>query len=99
MLFVFRLTDRPDAQELRNSHYAAHSAWLDAHANQILVAGILKPEEDGPHVAAIWIVKAANRDAALALADSDPFWAHGLRATREVYFYKARSAIKEFTGS
>lgn len=97
MLFLLRFTDKPDTQLIRDQYYKAHAAWLDANAASVLVAGVLKPEPDAPHVAAIWIVRAPDRAAALALADTDPFWINGLRATREIYFYKVRSALAAFT--
>jgi len=96
MLFILRFTDKPDSLPLREQHLAAHVAWLDAHADAVLVAGTLRPEQEGPPVAAIWIVRAASRDAVLALSDSDPFWIHGLRATREVFYYRAHSALPVF---
>jgi len=96
MLFILRFTDKPDSLPLREQHLAAHVAWLDAHADAVLVAGTLRPEPEGPPVAAIWIVRAASRDAVLALSDSDPFWIHGLRATREVFYYRAHSALPAF---
>jgi uncharacterized protein YciI len=96
MLFILRFTDKPNSLPLREQHLAAHLAWLDAHAEQVLVAGTLRPEPDAAPVAAIWIVRAASREAVFALSDSDPFWIHGLRATREVFYYRAHSALPAF---
>ena len=96
MLFILRFTDKPDSLPLREQHLAAHLAWLDAHAEQVLVAGTLRAEPDSLAVAAIWVVSAPSRDAVLALSDSDPFWIHGLRATREVFYYRAHSALPAF---
>ena len=96
MLFILRFTDRPDSLRIREKHYSAHIAWLDAHADSVLVAGVMKEKADGPNVAALWIVTAASSEAVLALSDSDPFWTNGLRATREVFHYKAHSALDAF---
>ena len=96
MLFILRFTDKPDSLPLREQHLAAHLAWLDAHAEQVLVAGTLRSEPDSLAVAAIWVVSAPSRDSVLALSDSDPFWIHGLRATREVFYYRAHSALPAF---
>ena len=98
MLFILRFTDTPDSLALREQHFKAHLAWLDAHAQQVLVAGTLRPEPDAAAVAAIWIVSAPSRDAVLALSDTDPFWINGLRATREVFYYRAHSALAAFNG-
>jgi len=94
MLFILRFTDRPDSLRIREKHYSAHIAWLDAHADSVLVAGVIKDEPDGPNIAALWIVSAQSREAALALSDTDPFWINGLRGTREVFYYKAHSALE-----
>lgn len=96
MLFILRFTDKPDSLPVREQHLAAHLAWLDAHADAVLVAGTIRPEPEAAAVAALWIVNAPSREAVLALSDTDPFWIHGLRATREVFYYKAHSALPAF---
>jgi uncharacterized protein len=96
MLFILRFTDKPNSLPVRERYLAEHIAWLDAHADQVLVAGTLRPEPEAAAVAAIWIVRAASRAAVLALSDGDPFWIHGLRATREVFYYRAHSALPSF---
>jgi len=97
MLFILRFTDKPDSLALREQHLKAHLAWLDTHAAAVLVAGTLRVEPDAPAaLAAIWIVKGQSREAVLALSDSDPFWIHGLRASREVFYYRAHSALPDF---
>jgi uncharacterized protein YciI len=92
-LFILRFTDKPDSMPIRAKHMTEHVAWLDAHADEVLVAGTLRVAPEDPPVAAIWIVKADSREAVLALSDSDPFWIHGLRATREVFHYRSHSPI------
>lgn len=93
MLFMIRFTDRPGSLAVREKYYDAHIAWLDAHADSVLVAGVIKEQADGPNIAALWIVSAPSREAALALSDTDPFWINGLRGTREIFHYKAHSAL------
>ena len=92
-LFILRFTDKPDSMPIRQRHMAEHVAWLDAHADAVLVAGTLRVEPEQPPVAAIWIVKAESPAAVLALSDSDPFWTQGVRATREVFHYRSHSPI------
>lgn len=92
-LFILRFTDRPDALPIRQRYMAAHVAWLDAHADEVLVAGTLRVNPEDAAVAAIWIVKADSREAVLALSDGDPFWVNGLRSTREVFHYRSHSPI------
>ena len=92
-LFLLRFTDKPDSLAIRKQHMAEHVAWLDAHAEAVIVAGTMRVAETDPPLAAIWIVRAETAEAVLALSDSDPFWVNGLRATREVFLYRAHSAI------
>ncbi|MEY4761281.1 MAG: hypothetical protein RLZZ200_1137 [Pseudomonadota bacterium] len=92
-LFLLRFTDKPDSMAIRQRHLAEHVAWLDAHADEVIVAGTLRVAQEDPPLAAIWIVRADSAEAVLALSDGDPFWVHGLRATREVFLYRAHSAI------
>ena len=96
MLFILRFTDKPDSLALREQHLKEHLAWLDARASEVLVAGTLRVEAEAAAVAAIWIVRAESREAVLTLSDSDPFWINGLRATREVFYYRAHSALPAF---
>ena len=93
MLFILRFTDKPDSLHIRQRHLAEHIAWLDAHAEQVLVAGALRTEPQLPPVAALWIVRADSPEAVLTLSATDPFWTNGLRATREVFHYSAHTAL------
>jgi uncharacterized protein YciI len=96
MLFILRFTDKPDSLHIRERHLAEHIAWLDAHAEQVLVAGAMRTEPHLPPVAAMWIVKADSPEAVLTLSETDPFWINGLRATREVFHYRAHTALAAF---
>jgi uncharacterized protein YciI len=93
MLFLVHLVDRENSADLRATHLHDHMEWLAAHADTLLVAGLMQPEPDAPHVGAIWIVKAPSREAVLAMADTDPFWLNGVRRSREVYYYGVRTAL------
>ena len=93
MLFILRFTDKPDSLHIRERHLAEHMAWLDGHAEQVLVAGAMRTEPQLPPVAAMWIVKADSPEAVLTLSETDPFWINGLRATREVFHYRAHTAL------
>ena len=70
MLFILRFTDQPDSLHIRERHLAEHVAWLDAHADQVLVAGKLRTDPQAAPVAAQWIVKAPSPEAALALSET-----------------------------
>lgn len=93
MLFAIHLVDRENSVDLRARLLHEHMDWLAANADTLLIAGLLQPEPDSPHVGAIWVVRAESREAALAMADTDPFWIHGLRKSREIYYYGVRTRL------
>jgi hypothetical protein len=99
MLFILRFTDKPDSLHIRERHLAEHVAWLDAHAEQVLVAGAMRTAPQLPPVAALWIVKADSPEAVLTLSETDPFWVNDLRATREVFHYSAHTALVGLKGA
>ncbi len=84
MLFFVRFTDRSDRLAVRQAHLAAHMAWLGEHADAIRVGGPLREDPAANPVGAMWLVEAADRAAVEALIATDPFWANGLRESREI---------------
>lgn len=91
MLFAVRFTDKPDTQAIRQQFMQAHLDWLDQNQSAVLVGGPLRADMDGAAVGSMWVVEAENRDAVVALIDTDPFWIEGLRASVEIlHWIKAR---------
>ncbi|MFN8586520.1 MAG: YciI family protein [Candidatus Eisenbacteria bacterium] len=84
MLFFVRFTDHADRLDVRQAHLAAHMAWLAEHADAIRLGGPLRESPEANPVGAMWLVEAADRAAVEALIATDPFWTHGLRASREI---------------
>ena len=83
-LFAVLFTDRPDHGELRAEHLQAPIDWVDAHQDQVLVAGSLRHEQGDVPKGGLWIVEAESKDAVYALMQSDPFTTCGLRQGVEV---------------
>ena len=84
MLFIIRFTDNPGSRELRERNLAAHIAWLGERRDSILVAGSLRQETGADPIGALWVVEAADKDAAARVFDSDPFWTCGMRRNVEI---------------
>jgi uncharacterized protein len=90
MLFVVRFTDDPQRLSTRKQFLPDHLEWLEAHKKNVLVPGSLRPEPDAAPTGACWIVEAQDKNEVEHLLQSDPFWVHGLRKSREIlHWYKA----------
>jgi len=88
MLFIARFTDKPNVSELREKLLPAHFKWLDENKEKVLVPGSLRPDVDGPSLGGLWIVEADSKAEVDEIFKTDPFYANGLRAKVEVYFWK-----------
>ena len=78
MFYAILCTDKPDHQQLRADNRPAHLAYLEAHAEQILIAGPL-PTEDGSAVTgSLLVLDFPDRAAAEAFAEQDPYAQAGL---------------------
>jgi hypothetical protein len=88
MLFIARFTDKPNIAELRDKLFPAHLEWLDKNKDKVLVPGSLRPDVDGPSLGGMWIIEAGSKAEAEKVYQTDPFFANGLRAKVEVYFWK-----------
>ncbi|MER2519885.1 MAG: YciI family protein [Bdellovibrionales bacterium] len=87
MLFVVRFTDKPGTQALRAEFMDAHLAWVRDNSSWILLAGALREAPEAVAVGGLWVVEALSREAAQEKLESDPFWAHGLRAGVDIYLW------------
>jgi uncharacterized protein len=88
MLFIAKFTDRPGISELRETLLEDHFAWLDKHKDKVLVAGSLREDVDGGSLGGLWIIEADSKAEAEKVFQTDPFFANGLRAHAEVFFWK-----------
>jgi uncharacterized protein YciI len=80
-------TDNPDAAAVRDTQRQAHFDYLARHADRILLAGGLRPSEDGWWSGGLWIIEAGTRAEAAALCEEDPFFVHGLRRGYELQLW------------
>lgn len=96
MLFVARFTDKPGIAERRSELLQDHFDWL-ANADQVLIAGALRDEPDGDSLGGLWIIEAENKEAAERVFRTDPFFANGLRAKVELYYYVKANPERKVT--
>ena len=84
MLFAVLFIDKPGQGALRAAQLAAHIAWVDAHKEQVLVAGSLRENPADVPKGGLWVVQAPDKAAVRALMQADPFYTCGLRQSVEV---------------
>jgi uncharacterized protein len=81
--FAIHCIDKPDSADLRVETRPAHLAHINAHREQVLVAGpLLRP--DGRAMGSLLIMEFDDRDTAIAFANADPYHLAGLFESRSV---------------
>ena len=84
MLFIVRFEDNQNRFEIRKRYLDAHISWLDENKAHVLVGGSLRESPDAQPVGGLWIVNAESKQQVEMLIETDPFWVHGLRKSREI---------------
>ena len=80
--------DRPDSASLRDTHRAAHVAFLEEAFQEIIFGGPLKNMPDGASTGAIIVVNCATREDAEAFIKDDPFLRNGVYESVAVRAFK-----------
>jgi uncharacterized protein YciI len=84
MLFAVLFDDNPAADPgIRESHMAAHLAFLEAQGGAVAAAGPLHGP-DGEGAGGMWLVEAEGAEAVERLIRADPFWRTGLRRSHRI---------------
>jgi len=78
MLFLIHCTQKPDGQAIRDAHYDAHRAYLQASEVDIKLAGPMVADDGVARIGSVFIVDVPDRAAAEAFSAGDPFSRHGL---------------------
>ena len=87
MLFAVRFEDDQGQSAIRKRYLDAHIAWLDQHADSVLVGGSLRLESDANPIGGLWIVRASSKEVVEGLIETDPFWQQGLRSNVEILYW------------
>jgi hypothetical protein len=78
MLFLIHCTQRPDGQAIRDAHYDAHRAYLQASPVDIKLAGPMVDDAGDKRIGSVFVVDVPDRAAAEAFSAGDPFTQNGL---------------------
>ena len=87
MLFAFMLYDATGTAALRQQVRPEHKAYLAGVADRIAFAGPLLGD-DGAMNGSLLVIDFADRAAALAWLEAEPFTRAGVYATREVRAFR-----------
>jgi uncharacterized protein YciI len=87
MLFALICTDKPQSLELRMSVRPDHLKYLESLGARLKAAGPFTTDEGQP-TGSLVIIEAADRAAAKAMADNDPYAGAGLFASVEIKPWK-----------
>lgn len=87
MLFVFLLTDRPGAGELRQRVRPQHKEYLARVQERIAFAGPLVHDDGSTMLGSLLVIDFASREAAAAWLADEPFTQAGLYASTTVHAF------------
>ena len=87
MLFALLCTDKPNSVDLRMSVRPDHLKYLESLGSALKAAGPFTTDEGSP-TGSLVIIEAADRAAAKAIADADPYARAGLFASVEIKPWK-----------
>ncbi|HEX2020032.1 MAG TPA: YciI-like protein [Aurantimonas sp.] len=77
MLYALLCDDKPDSLQLRLDTRAEHLAFLNGLGDMLKFAGPFLDEENKP-CGSLVVIEAESREAAMAIADRDPYAMAGL---------------------
>lgn len=78
MLYIIYQHDRPGGAAIRAARREAHFAYLDGHADKLVLGGALLDEDGETRIGSVLIVNVASRAEAEAFSENEPFRAAGL---------------------
>ncbi|MBT6442707.1 MAG: hypothetical protein HOK61_09815 [Alphaproteobacteria bacterium] len=85
MLFMVLNTDKADTGSLREDTRPPHVEYLKSMGEKLRLAGPWLAEDNQTAIGSLWIVEAADKAAAEALAQADPFAQAGLFESTTVF--------------
>lgn len=71
MLLVVVFDDEAPMAEMRARLEPAHLAFLDAHRDEIKIAGGLRDRPGGPYVGGLWVLEVASKERAVELIEGE----------------------------
>jgi uncharacterized protein YciI len=89
MRFVVIFEDSPDMVAVRLRLEPEHLAFLNAHRDEIPMAGGLRHEHGGAYVGGLWVFEVDSKQRAVELIEQDPYFIACPRAYRLLAWGKA----------
>jgi uncharacterized protein YciI len=89
MRFVVIFEEGDEMLPVREQLEPARLAFLEAHRDEIPMAGGLRNEHGGPYVGGLWVFEVDSRKRAVALIESDPYFLANPRKYRLLAWGKA----------
>jgi uncharacterized protein len=92
-LYCIHAFDKPDSADIRAASYAAHRAYLAGAAAigvMIHASGPMMDDAGAQAVGSLFVIEAADKEAALRFNAGDPFAAAGLWARVDVTRFDLR---------
>ena len=89
MRFVVIFEEGQEMALVRASSEPAHLAFLEAHREEIPMAGGLRDEHGGRYVGGLWVFEVESRERAVALIERDPYFLANPRKYRLLAWGKA----------
>ena len=89
MRYIAIFEDTGPMPAVRQSTEPAHLDYLDAHHDEIKMAGGLREVAGGPYVGGLWVCEVSSRERALELIEADPYYQTHPRPYRLLLWGKA----------
>jgi uncharacterized protein len=89
MRLIALFEDEPAMAAVRQRLEPAHLAFLEAHRDEIRMAGGLRDEPGGPYVGGLWVFEVASKARAIELIEADPYYQAHCRPYRLLAWGKA----------
>lgn len=93
MLFVIHALDKKGAMPTRAKHYRDHRIHLDrseTYQVDVITAGTLIADDGETPCGSVFVVDAANRDAANRFVHSDPYHLNGVWEHVDIHGYSKK---------
>ena len=85
MLYIVHCTDHPErSSAIRTEHLAKHLAYLEQHADIILLGGARLADDGVTRIGSTLILNVPSRGAAVSFSENEPFRAAGLYRSVEI---------------
>ncbi|MGH6866674.1 MAG: YciI family protein [Methyloceanibacter sp.] len=84
MLYTLICTDKPNSLALRKTSRPDHLAYLESLGDILILAGPFTEDDGMTMNGSLIVIEAPSREAAMAIAEQDPFAKAGLFASVDI---------------